>query len=52
MIASLVFDHTGSYDGFMVVMSLILLASGLLLLRESNSDRITLRASSVVSSTS
>jgi predicted MFS family arabinose efflux permease len=35
MIASLVFDHTGSYDGFMMVMSLILLASGLLLIREN-----------------
>lgn len=52
MIASLVFDHTGSYDAFMLVMSLILLASGLLLLRESNTDRLTLRASSAVTSTS
>ena len=35
MIASLVFDRTGSYDGFMLVMSLILLASGLALFREA-----------------
>jgi predicted MFS family arabinose efflux permease len=52
MIASLVFDHTGSYDAFMLVMSLILLASGLLLLRESNTDRVALGAPSIVSSTS
>lgn len=30
MLASIVFDLTGSYDGFMVVMSLILFASGFL----------------------
>jgi predicted MFS family arabinose efflux permease len=30
MLASIVFDLTGSYDGFMVVMSLILCASGFL----------------------
>ncbi|MBM2803666.1 MAG: hypothetical protein HW419_1559 [Deltaproteobacteria bacterium] len=35
MVASLVFDRTGSYDGFMLVMSLILLASGLALFREA-----------------
>jgi MFS family permease len=29
MIASMVYDRTGSYDGFMVVMGIILLASGL-----------------------
>lgn len=29
MIASIVYDQTGSYDGFMVVMGIILLASGL-----------------------
>ena len=29
MIASIVYDRTGSYDGFMVVMGIILLASGL-----------------------
>lgn len=31
MIASIVYDRTGSYDGFMIVMGLILLASGLAL---------------------
>ena len=31
MIASIVYDRTGSYDGFMVVMGLILIASGLAL---------------------
>ena len=31
MIASIVYDRTGSYDGFLVVMGLILLASGLAL---------------------
>ena len=31
MLASIVYDRTGSYDGFMVVMGLILLASGLAL---------------------
>jgi MFS-type transporter involved in bile tolerance (Atg22 family) len=30
MLASIAFDLTGSYDGFMVVMSVILFASGLL----------------------
>jgi hypothetical protein len=29
MVASIVYDQTGSYDGFMVVMGIILLASGL-----------------------
>jgi hypothetical protein len=29
MIASIVYDQTGSYDGFMVVMGIILLGSGL-----------------------
>jgi len=31
MIASIVYDRTGSYDGFMIVMGLILIASGLAL---------------------
>ena len=31
MIASIVYDRTGSYDGFMIVMGLILVASGLAL---------------------
>jgi MFS family permease len=38
MIASITFDRTGSYDGFMVVMSLVLLASGLALFRGLGSD--------------
>jgi predicted MFS family arabinose efflux permease len=33
MFASIVFDRTGSYDGFMAVMALILLASGVLIYR-------------------
>ena len=31
MLASITFDRTGSYDGFMVIMGLILFASGLAL---------------------
>jgi predicted MFS family arabinose efflux permease len=38
MIASLLFDQTGSYDGFMVVMALILVASGLLVHNLSGPD--------------
>jgi len=30
MIASIAFDRTGSYDGFMVAMAVILVVSGLL----------------------
>jgi MFS family permease len=41
MVASVTFDRTGSYDGFMVAMSLVLLASGLALFRESNIGAIT-----------
>lgn len=41
MVASITFDRTGSYDGFMVVMSLVLLASGLALFRESKIGAIT-----------
>jgi hypothetical protein len=41
MVASITFDRTGSYDGFMVVVSLVLLASGLALLRESKLGAIT-----------
>jgi MFS transporter, OFA family, oxalate/formate antiporter len=41
MVASITYDRTGSYDGFMVVMSLVLLASGLALFRESNIGAIT-----------
>ena len=49
MIASLVFDRTGSYDGFMLVMSLILLASGLLLIREDKIGAITIGVAPVLS---
>jgi MFS family permease len=38
MVASVVFDQTGSYDGFMVVMGLILLASGLALFGQIKTD--------------
>jgi predicted MFS family arabinose efflux permease len=36
MIASMVYDRTGSYDGFMMIMGLILLASGLAVLSVKN----------------
>ena len=36
MIASIVYDQTGSYDGFMVVMGIILLASGLAVFSVNN----------------
>jgi sugar phosphate permease len=36
MFASIVFDRTGSYDGFMAVMALILLASGALIYRNTS----------------
>jgi predicted MFS family arabinose efflux permease len=39
MLASIVFDRTGSYDAFMAVMALILLASGALIY--SNTHRQT-----------
>jgi MFS family permease len=51
MIASLVFDRTGSYDGFLLVMSLILLASGLLLIREEKIGAITVGGTRVLSPT-
>lgn len=40
MIASITYDRTGSYDGFMVVMSLILLASGLALFWDGKAGAI------------
>lgn len=49
MIASITFDRTGSYDGFMLVMSLILLASGLLLFREKNTDAVPMGAAPLAS---
>jgi sugar phosphate permease len=39
MFASIVFDRTGSYDGFMAVMALILLASGALVYSNTNRQR-------------
>jgi MFS family permease len=51
MIASLVFDRTGNYDGFMLVMSLILLASGLLLIREEKIGAITIDGTRVLTPT-
>ncbi len=50
MIASITYDRTGSYDGFMVVMSLVLLASGLALFLEKNTDAVPIGAASVASS--
>ncbi len=38
MIASLIFDRTGSYDGFMAVMGFILLLSGLLIYIATSSE--------------
>ena len=40
MLASITYDRTGSYDGFLVVMSLVLLASGLALFIEKNRDPV------------
>jgi MFS family permease len=40
MIASITYDRTGSYDGFMVVMSLVLLASGLALFWDGKAGAI------------
>ncbi len=47
MIASITYDRTGSYDGFMVVMSLVLLASGVALFFERNSDAVPVGATPV-----
>lgn len=49
MVASITYDRTGSYDGFMVVMSLVLLASGLALFLEKNTDAVPVGATSVAS---
>ncbi|MSP40138.1 MAG: MFS transporter [Deltaproteobacteria bacterium] len=40
MVASITYDRTGSYDGFMVVMSLVLLVSGLALFTEKTPDAV------------
>jgi MFS family permease len=44
MVASITYDRTGSYDGFMVVMSLVLLASGLALFWEGKPGAIAVDA--------
>jgi MFS family permease len=49
MVASITFDRTGSYDGFMLVMSLVLLASGLALIRENKIGVIAVETVSVAS---
>ena len=49
MIASITYDRTGSYDGFLVVMSLVLLASGLALFLEKNTDAVPVGAVSAAS---
>ena len=38
MLASIAFDLTGSYDGFMMAMGVILLASAVLIYSAINSD--------------
>lgn len=38
MIASIAFDRTGSYDGFMLVMAVILMVSGLLVYTSTDTD--------------
>jgi MFS family permease len=50
MIASITFDRTGSYDGFMAVMSLVLLTSGLALFLERNTEAVPIGAASVAGS--
>jgi MFS family permease len=49
MIASITYDRTGSYDGFLVVMSVVLLASGLALFLEKNTDAVPVGAVSAAS---
>jgi MFS family permease len=49
MLASIVFDVTGSYDGFMLAMALILLVSAVLIYSTANSDT---RAAEPILSTS
>jgi predicted MFS family arabinose efflux permease len=49
MIASITYDRTGSYDGFLVVMSLVLLASGLALFLDKNTDAVPVGAVSAAS---
>jgi predicted MFS family arabinose efflux permease len=49
MVASITYDRTGSYDGFLVVMSVVLLASGLALFLEKNTDPVPAGAVSAAS---
>ena len=51
MLASITYDRTRSYDGFLVVMSLVLLASGLPLFLERNKDAVTVGVKSVATPT-
>ena len=51
MLASITYDRTGSYDGFLVVMSLVLLASGLALFLERTKDAVTVGVKSVATPT-
>ena len=51
MLASITYDRTRSYDGFLVVMSLVLLASGLALFLERNKDAVTVGVKSVATPT-
>ncbi len=51
MLASITYDRTGSYDGFLVVMSLVLLASGLALFLERNKNAVTVGVKSVATPT-
>ena len=51
MLASITYDRTGSYDGFLVVMSLVLLASGLALFLERNKDAVTVGVKSIATPT-
>lgn len=52
MIASITYDRTGSYDGFMVVMSLVLMASGLALFWEGKVGAIAVDATPLPSPSS
>jgi MFS family permease len=46
MVASITYDRTGSYDGFLVVMSLVLLASGIALFLNENAEAVPIGTAS------
>ena len=48
MVASITYDRTGSYDGFLVVMSLVLLASGLALFQRNTVESIKVDGATVL----